>query len=161
MAARKPDVRARTLERIRAQIERKGWPRVEMSLILTATGAAAFLFSFALLHLGLRQMWARYPLAVLFGYAVFLLGLKLWIELRRDDDHIVRSAAGDWLDLPDLGGGGGGGTDVPAPEFGGGGDFHGGGAGGNWGGDGQTAMAMHGGGQSGATHASVGGHGGS
>lgn len=58
-------------------------PRVLMSLILAATGAAGFVFSFALLHLGLGSMWLRYPPAVLFAYGVFLLLLRIWLHLQR------------------------------------------------------------------------------
>jgi hypothetical protein len=106
-------------------------PRVEMSLILGATGAAGFLASYAMLRLGLSPMWLRYALAVLFAYAVFLLLLRLWLFLH---------SRAPLPDLPDLG------IDLTPPDFddtspgsasasfGGGGDFGGGGAGGSWGG---------------------------
>lgn len=98
-----------------------------MSLILAATGAAGFLVSFALLHMGLTRMWLRYPVAVLAAYGVFLFLLRIWLHLQRHS----------WIDLlPD---------DLnllndPVPgahagsdfSFGGGGDFGGAGAGGTW-----------------------------
>ncbi|MBV9924650.1 MAG: hypothetical protein JOZ96_06365 [Acidobacteria bacterium] len=43
---------ARRVERVRRLLMRRGLPRVEMSLILAATGAAGFVASFVLLHLG-------------------------------------------------------------------------------------------------------------
>lgn len=52
---------------------RRSLPRVEMSLILAATGVAGFVASFAMLHLGVWRMRIRYPLAVLFAYAVFIV----------------------------------------------------------------------------------------
>ena len=112
---------------------RRGTPRVEMSLILGATGAAGFLASFALLRAGLSLMWLRYALSVLAAYAVFLLLLRLWLFL-----HSRRPLP----DLPDLGVdltpsdivGDAGAHAGGASPFGGGGDFGGGGAGGSWGG---------------------------
>ncbi len=150
MTARKRDLRQRALARIRARLEAHGWPRLEMSAILTVTAGAGFLLSVALLHLGLTPMWARYPLAVLFGYAVFLLGLKIWIVLRREGGDLPLDAGADWLDLPS------GGGDVPAPHFGGGGGFEGGGAGGSWGGEPQVMVVRPDGGgvaHAGASHA--------
>jgi hypothetical protein len=105
-----------------------------MSLILAATGAAGFVASFALLHLGVWRMWVRYPLAVLFAYAVFMALLRVWLFLHGrqsrgsfDLDPDAVSAASD-IARDAFG------RTVPAPDaFGGGGDFGGGGAGGSWG----------------------------
>lgn len=113
---------------------RRGRPRVEMSLILAATGAVGFLASFLMLRLGLSWMWLRYALAVLFAYAVFLLLLRLWLFLH------IREQLGDPHDLgldllpSDLVGEAGARAAGGASSFGGGGDFGGGGAGGSWGG---------------------------
>jgi FtsH-binding integral membrane protein len=105
-------------------------PRVQMSLILAVTGLAGFLASFALLHAGLARMWLRYPVSVLFAYAVFLLLLRLWLfyqgrAIRVPDFDLYGL---ENLSTPDFGGGAGGDC-----GFGGGGDFGGGGAGGSWG----------------------------
>lgn len=114
-------------------------PRAQMSLILASTGAAGFLASFLMLHLGVSLMWLRYPLAVLFAYAVFLLLLRLWLYLHG------RGTKGDLsdyaLDLAptDLGGASHA-AEAPASAFGGGGDFGGGGAGGSW--DGGVSSGM-------------------
>jgi hypothetical protein len=104
-------------------------PRVEMSLILGATGAAGFLATYAMLRLGVSLMWLRYALAVLFAYAVFLLLLRLWLFLHSREPL---------PDLPDLGinltPSDFGDTSVGAGQasFSGGGDFGGGGSGGSW-----------------------------
>ena len=119
---------------------RRSLPRVQMSLILAATGAAGFVASFAMLHLGVWRMWIRYPLAVLFAYAVFIVLLRVWLFLHgrgaRDrvpelELDVVEMGAEIALDVA--------GRPLPAPDaFGGGGDFGGGGAGGSWG-DGVSA----------------------
>ena len=122
----------RRVERVRRMLVRRGMPRVEMSLILAATGAAGFLASFAMLRFGLSLMWLRYGLAVLFAYAVFLLLLRIWLYLHS------RETKGDVSDyvldvLPhDLGGTTHAAAEVTTSVFGGGGDFGGAGAGGTW-----------------------------
>jgi hypothetical protein len=47
------------------------------------TGASGFGFSYLLLHGGLSAMWQRYPLSVLGAYLVFLLLLRVWVEIER------------------------------------------------------------------------------
>jgi hypothetical protein len=120
----------RRVERVRRLLMRRGMPRVLMSLILAATGAAGFLVSFALLHMGVARMWLRYPFAVLAAYGVFLFLLRVWLHLQRhswtdllpDDLNLLNADA-----LPD------GGSHADAiSSFGGGGDFAGAGAGGTW-----------------------------
>jgi hypothetical protein len=120
-----------------------------MSLILAATGAAGFLVSFALLHLGVTRMWLRYPFAVLVAYGVFLLLLRVWLHLQRKS----------WTDLlPDdlnltnvdtI-------TDVAAhtdavSSFGGGSDFGGAGAGDTWEGGASGSVGGSGGGGAGGS----------
>lgn len=117
----------RRVERVRRLLMRRGMPRVLMSLILAATGAAGFLVSFALLHMGVGRMWLRYPFAVLAAYGVFLLLLRVWLHLQR---HSWTDLLPDDLNLINV-------TDVSAHDaalstFGGGGDFAGAGAGGVW-----------------------------
>jgi len=119
----------RRVERVRRLLLRRGMPRVQMSLILAATGAAGFLASFAMLRLGVSRMWLRYALAVLIAYLVFLLLLRLWLFLQG------RAFSGDLVDLGVdlLTADSRGGRGVAETAFGGGGDFGGGGAGGSWG----------------------------
>lgn len=132
----------RRVERVRRLLMRRGMPRVLMSLILAATGAAGFLVSFALLHAGVTRMWLRYPFAVLAAYGVFLLLLRVWLHIQRHS----------WTDLlpDDLGFTNADTiTDVAAhtdavSSFGGGGDFAGAGAGGTWDGSASAASDLTG-----------------
>jgi FtsH-binding integral membrane protein len=121
---------SRRVERVRRLLLRHGMPRALMSLILAATGAAGFLVSFALLHLGVARMWLRYPIAVLVAYGLFLLLLRVWLHLQR---HSWTDLLPDDLNLSNV--------DSMADacahveerfSFGGAGDFGGGGAGGTW-----------------------------
>ena len=123
--------RNRMVERVRRRLLRGGWPRLFVSFLLMLTGAAGFLTSYALLHLGLTKMAVRYPLAVLTAYCVFLLLLRLWLALQRkttgnlDSDFdlagIDLNPLNSGLSLSDA-----------AKLGGGGGDFGGAGAGGGW-----------------------------
>lgn len=134
----------RRVERVRRLLLRRALPRVQMSLMLAATGASGFLASFLMLHLGVSRMWIRYALAVLFAYAVFIVLLRVWLFLHGRESR--RSAPDLDLNVPDAA------TDIaldsvgrasPGPDtFGGGGDFGGGGAGGSWG-DGAGAGLQH------------------
>lgn len=114
---------------------RRSLPRVQMSLILAATGATGFVASFTMLHLGVWRMWIRYPLAVLLAYAVFIVLLRVWLFLHGresrgrmpDLDLNVSDVVSD-LALDSVGQ-----TSAGLDTFGGGGDFGGGGVGGSWG----------------------------
>ena len=130
----------RRVERVRRLLVRRGMPRVEMSLILAATGAAGFLASFSMLHLGLSLMWLRYGLAVLFAYAVFLLLLRIWLFFHSrkplDDapDYLLDLTLTDFSSSSSAG-------EATLDTFGGGGDFGGGGAGGTW--SGGVSSGLH------------------
>ena len=138
-AARRPRAApaARRLERVRRLLLRRGLPRLQMSLILAATGAAGFVASFVLLHLGVWRMWIRYPVAVLFAYGVFIVLLRVWLFLHGRQPRgepsgmeldVVETGAEIVLDVA--------GRPIPSPApdtFGGAGDFGGGGVGGSWG----------------------------
>jgi hypothetical protein len=127
---------ARRVERVQRLLVRRGRPRVQMSLILAATGAAGFLASFLMLHLGVSQMWLRYALAVLLAYAVFLFLLRIWLYLHsREPKGNLSDYALDLVPT-DLGRA----TEASASAFGGGGDFGGAGAGGSW--DGGVSAGM-------------------
>jgi hypothetical protein len=107
--------------RIRRILERRETPRLEMAIIALLTGAAGFLASWALLHLGVGSMPWRYLSAMLFAYGVFFLLLRLWLHL-----HGRRMELSEDVELGDLL------VELPAtadPGFGGaGGDFGGAGA---------------------------------
>lgn len=104
--------------RMRARLERKSFPRLQMLLLVSLTGAAGFLASFTLLHLGLSTMAPRYLLALGFAYIAFLGFLWLWLRTRADD----------YVDIPDLSGFSSTGSDsFEIPHFSGGGGSGGGG----------------------------------
>ena len=50
---------------LRKYFERRRWPRLSLGLVMILTGLAGFGISGALLHFGMREMWQRYPLAVI------------------------------------------------------------------------------------------------
>lgn len=109
---------------------------MQMTLILSLTGAAGFLISFALLHLGITWMWLRYPISILLAYCVFLLLLRFWLF-----SHARESGSGLDVDPSILDVGSSIGDVLPSDgassaaeifKLGGGGDFGGGGAGGSW-----------------------------
>jgi len=94
-----------------------------LSLVILFTGLAGFGISFSLLKAGLSVMWLRYPLSVLGAYGIFLVLIRLWVEIERrhfeaaevkidfegDDEpesrniSTSRSSWVDWLDFsPDF-----------------------------------------------------------
>lgn len=109
------------------QIHQLTLPRFQMSVILLLTGFIGFLTSFFLLHLGISQMWLRYPLSILFAYSAFLLLLRIWLAFQRYAGNFDSRAS---IDFPIDSGLDNGGAEF---NFGGGGDFSGGGTGGSWG----------------------------
>lgn len=114
--------RDHAIERTRRRLQREGFPRLQMALLVALTGGMGFLASFALLHAGVHGMAWRYPLALGIAYLFFLCLLWLWLRMR----------ASDWLDWPSLSGNssgarGGGAAEAPL-RSGSGGDFGGGGA---------------------------------
>lgn len=153
--------RERIIRLVKRRLQRKGRPRLLVSLILLVTGLAGFLVSFLLLHSGMTRMWLRYPLAIIFAYCVFLLLLRLWLSFMRpgDDGPDV-----DFADLPSV--------DMNLPDSpassggfgfsGGGGEAGGAGAGGSWGQALSSSPSGSGGGasSSGAGSSSGGGGGG-
>lgn len=114
--------RHQLIHRFRGNLERDAFPRLQMCLIVSLTGAAGFLASFLLRMGGFDVMWSRYALAMCMAYLAFIGMLWIWI----------RTSASDFADgidavelVPDLG------ADLPLPHSllqGGGGGFDGGGA---------------------------------
>jgi hypothetical protein len=82
------------VSRLRARLERDSYPRLQMFLLVSLTGAAGFLASYGLLHGGLTEMWVRYLAAFGFAYVAFLGLLWLWL----------RTKAEDYVDVPDVSG---------------------------------------------------------
>ncbi len=114
----------RTIEinRLRDRLERNDFPRLQMSFLVTITGAVGFLTSFLLLRAGLHEMSWRYLLACTVAYLAFLFLLWLWLKTKAED---YADAILDAL------------NSIPSPGHGGaecvryagkGGDFGGGGA---------------------------------
>jgi len=104
-------------------VERDRYPRFWFTVSIGMAAVGALLSSWVLLQLGVRGMWWRFPIAMVFGYAVLVL--MLWLWLRRKED------------IPDLGslpsglGGDGNGAECVGEIPGvspGGGRFGGGGA---------------------------------
>lgn len=93
------DSRSRAIVRIGNFLVRRGIPRVQMTMMVAATGLAGFLFSAGMLHLGLHSLWLRYPLAVLFAYGVFLLLLRLWIFYWHRRLYHQESSSGSTADV--------------------------------------------------------------
>ena len=119
--------RSGEIARLMGRLNRDGYPRLQMSLLVALTGGAGLLASFLLLHsAGVGAMHLRYPAAVGCAYLAFLFLLWLWLRTKADD-YLDGS-----IDIPDLSGVGSPGVDS-LPDFGGaGGDFGGGGASGNF-----------------------------
>ncbi|RYD80756.1 MAG: hypothetical protein EOP84_11740 [Verrucomicrobiaceae bacterium] len=76
-------MRRKALRALRVYFAQRRWPRIAMSLILLCTGGVGFGTSFLFLQAGVNQMWLRYPLALLVGWAVFLALVRIWAELER------------------------------------------------------------------------------
>jgi hypothetical protein len=92
---RTPVPRSEAVARMRERLERHGFPRLQMALIVGLTGGFGLLASWALLQAGLLRMGLRYPLALGCAYLFFLFLIWLWL----------RTQAGDWADaaqVPDV-----------------------------------------------------------
>lgn len=129
------DARARAV----AWLQKRGSPRLVMSLMLMSTIGCGFLSSVAMHGAGVRPLW-RYPLAVLLAWAVFLGLVSIWVWWQRRQNEPAPSSArsargsdGSWSDVIGNGPGGssgssGGGSGSGSAWGGGGGRFGGGGA---------------------------------
>ncbi len=82
--------RRREILKIRGDLERDGFPRLQMFLLVALTGASGFVASYLFLHAGIVEMWVRYLAAFGVAYLFFLLLLWLWL----------RTQAEDYVDLP-------------------------------------------------------------
>lgn len=119
-----PLTRGSEIARARQQLQRGGWPRLQMAVIVMVTAVAGLLAAHLLRLGGVDTMLLRYPLAVLLAYLTFLLLMWLWLHLRRHDvaEAVINS-----------GGSGGSSSPSAGPQWGGqGGQTGGGGASASW-----------------------------
>jgi hypothetical protein len=68
---------------VERRLREKGFPRLQMSLIVVLAGVGAFLVSASLLWAGLDRMPLRYFLAGAGGYGIFLILIRVWLAHQR------------------------------------------------------------------------------
>ena len=118
--------------RIKAILESHQSPRLDMTIILAASGLGAMLASWILLQFGVDSMTVRYPIAVAVAYGTFLVSVWTWLRVNGFVDNSGRARRGarrfdEVLDLPIPSGSSITRVASPVPR-GGGGTFDGGGA---------------------------------
>lgn len=110
--------RAQLVSRMRQRLLRAGHPRLRMLSLILVTGLVGLVVSTVLLQLGMREMTARYLLALAAAWAVFLLLVR---RFAREGDVDVPDLPASAADTPPAPGGTAG--DALAPDHGGAGGF--------------------------------------
>ena len=88
--------RTHLVSRLKSRIEKDGYPRLLMMLMVMMTGLIGFLSSFILLHSGMQTMWLRYLCAFGIAYIGFIGLLRVWLVTQREH---VADVAEAMLDL--------------------------------------------------------------
>lgn len=115
--------RHQEIRRVRGDLERDSFPRLQMFLLVTLTGASGFVASYLFLRAGLVEMWFRYLASFGVAYLMFLVLLWLWLSTRAED----------YADIPDISGSPSSGSSSSGTCYSGkGGEFDGGGASGSF-----------------------------
>lgn len=107
-----PHQRLQRVSRLSTALARHGYPRLTMLMIVTGAGVTAFLSSMLMLAAGLRYMPARYAIASLLGYAVFVWFVQSWLKAngRRKAEQEIVSNTVDAVDVLNV-------TDLPGAVF--------------------------------------------
>jgi hypothetical protein len=87
--------RQQLVHQTRERLLRESAPRVQLAVIISLSGLAAFFCSVVTLRLGVPWMALRYPLAVVAGYLAFFALIRWWIVWQRRADAQSRSTAAD------------------------------------------------------------------
>lgn len=88
------NARVQQISLMRRRLEKFGFPRLRMMLIVAITGGVGFVASYCLLRNGMTGMATRYFVASCCAYLAFIMLLWLWL----------RTSADDYVDAPDLSG---------------------------------------------------------
>ncbi len=87
---------------LRERIVRMHPVRLHCALILVACFGAGLLATKLLLLAGIQAMWIRYAIALVVAYAVFLLGVRIWLRYAGFDVHVLPRRRDGGYDAPDL-----------------------------------------------------------
>lgn len=87
--------RSHLVSSLKARIEKDGYPRLQMMLMVLMTGLIGFLSSFILLHSGMQTMWLRYLCAFGIAYIGFIGLLRVWLVTQREQVADVAEAVLD------------------------------------------------------------------
>jgi hypothetical protein len=91
---------------VQRRLENGSYPRLQMSLLVLLTGAAGFLASYLMHHMGVQAMGARYFLSMCAAYGAFLLLLGFWISHNVDEMADAGNTTDTVIDSVDLAGSG-------------------------------------------------------
>ena len=83
MNANPKNMRERVKRALQQYFEKRRSPRFMLTLVILITALSGFGISFWLLKFGLTSMGLRYPAAVLLAYGIFLVLIRLWVEVER------------------------------------------------------------------------------